>query len=70
MLKPQEKQFKNRFNVTESNNFISKKKIANMNVILNRVRLENNKKKNKKTYFYALFVRNFKYYNIFCYILI
>ena len=26
MLKPQEKQFKNRFNVTESNNFISKKK--------------------------------------------
>ena len=45
MLKPQEKQFKNRFNVTESNNFISKKKIADMNVILNRVRLENNKKK-------------------------
>jgi hypothetical protein len=51
MLKPQEKQFKNRFNVTESNNFISKKKIANMNVILNRVRLENNKKKIKKLIF-------------------
>ena len=51
MIKSQAKPLKSRFNVTESNNSISKKKIVDMNIILNRVRLENNKKKIKKLIF-------------------